>query len=398
MPLAMQAAMTGLEKGLHQGLDQGLGGALDSFSATAESALAPVALLPFELQLPLTGLLLAAAAWLILTLLACRWPAGSLARVLLRRIRFSLSGTLLLGGLAWWLAALSDPQLIDLARDGAEIRDLVVTLGLVWTLLRVKGELLQRADHYSAQLLPRLDPKDRLFLFDVIDKLIAGGVVVILVLQVLALLGVSAAVLITAGGFGAAAIGFGAQTIVQNSLSGLSLYINRPFIVGDFIEMPAENLAGTVEAIGWFYTRLRSADRQPIFIPNGLFTTKPVLNVAEIDSRRVWIEFGLSYEDRRRIEPIVAALRAWMAAQPAIDQDKPAAVHFVGYGESSLNLRLVCHGASGDVFDAWDLQQQLLLQIGEVVEEHGAAMPYPTRTLIPSKALRPDLTPDLRPA
>ena len=363
-----------------------VGGALDRFSASAESALAPVALLPFELQLPLTGLVLALAAWLLLTLLAWRWPGGSIGRVLLRRIRLSLSGTLLLGGLAWWLAALSDPQLIDLARDGAEIRDLVVTLGLVWTLLRVKGELLQRADHYSTQLIPGLDPKDRLFLFDVVDKLIATGVVVILVLQVLALLGVSAAVLITAGGLGAAAIGFGAQTIVQNSLSGLTLYINRPFIVGDFIEMPAENLAGTVEAIGWFYTRLRSADRQPIFIPNGLFTTKPVLNVAEIDSRRVWIEFGLSYEDRRRIEPIVAALQAWMAAQPSIDHDKPAAVHFVGYGESSLSLRLVCHGASGDVFDAWDLQQQLLLQIGEVVEAQGASMPYPTRTLIQTPA------------
>jgi MscS family membrane protein len=65
-----------------------------------------------------------------------------------------------------------------------------------------------------------------------------------------------------------------------------------------------------------------------------------------------------------------------------VDQSKTKAVNFTGYGESSLDLRLLCHAASGDVLDGWALRQDLLLRIGDVVAAHGAAMPFPTRTLI----------------
>jgi MscS family membrane protein len=189
-------------------------------------------------------------------------------------------------------------------------------------------------------------------------------------------------VLITAGGFGAAAVGFGAQGIVSNSLSGLMLYINRPFVVGDIIEIPNESLMGTVEHIGWFYSRLRTLDRQPVFVPNTVFTANPVINIADTDNRRIWIEFGLTYNDRGRIEPIVADLEQILADHPRVDRNKTSAVNFTGYGESSLDLRLLCHAGSGDILEAWALQQDLLLRIGEVVEAHGASMPFPTRTLI----------------
>ena len=196
------------------------------------------------------------------------------------------------------------------------------------------------------------------------------------------LLGVSAGVLITAGGFGAAALGFGARTIVENGLSGLSLYINRPFTLGDTINLPGPQLLGTVEAVGWFYTELRDPDQQRIYIPNGLFTSQAVQNLAQIDNRRIWIEFGLSYADRGRIEAITTDLQDQLEALPGIDPAKERLVHFVDYGESSLTLRLLCFAAGGAIQDAWALRQRALLLIGAVVEQAGASMPFPTRTVI----------------
>ncbi len=58
------------------------------------------------------------------------------------------------------------------------------------------------------------------------------------------------------------------------------------------------------------------------------------------------------------------------------------AVNFTCYGDSSLNLCLVCYSSRGHLSDAWALQQKLFLKIGDVVEVHGAGMPFPTRTLI----------------
>jgi MscS family membrane protein len=65
-----------------------------------------------------------------------------------------------------------------------------------------------------------------------------------------------------------------------------------------------------------------------------------------------------------------------------VAEHKTRAVHFTGYGESSLNLRLLCHSTGHSVEEGWALQQELLLAIGEVVERQGASMPFPTRTLL----------------
>lgn len=347
--------------------------------------------LPLGLHVPLLSVVLALVLWGVLDQVGRRLPAGSVGRGLLLSSRRSVAVTALVAGVGWWVAEVVDPADFGRSRWGGELRATLITLGAVWTLLRGRNELRRRREAYAPQLLPALEPKDQQFLFDVILKLVGIFAFVVLLLQILSLLGVSAAVLITTGGFGAAAVGFGAQGIVSNSLSGLSLYINRPFVVGEFIDIPSEGLMGTVENIGWFYTQLRALDRQPVFIPNTIFTSKPVLNISEIDNRRLWIEFGLTYDDRQRIPAIVADLNHLVDSHASIDQGKAKAVNFVGYGESSLDLRLLCHANSGDVMVAWALQQDLLLAIGDVVERHGAAMPFPTRTLIqaPGAAGRP---------
>jgi MscS family membrane protein len=331
--------------------------------------------LPFALQIPLASALLALVVWVLLDRLGRRCPSGSLGRALLLSGRPSVAGAIAIGGTGWWLAG---PE------QGSAVRDLLLTIGVVWTLLRWRSELKQRAEHYAAQLLPQLAPKDQLFLFDVLDKLLSSAALLVVLFMVLELLGVSAGVLITAGGFGAAALGFGARTIVENGLSGLSLYINRPFTLGDTINLPALNLLGTVEQVGWFYTELRDPDRQRIYVPNGVFTSQAVQNLAQIDNRRVWIEFGLRFSDRGRIDAITHTLAEQLDGVPGIDLAKDRQVHFVDYAESSLRLRLLCFAASGDIHEAWSLRQRLLLLIGAVVEQAGAAMPFPTHTLTPA--------------
>ena len=333
----------------------------------------PATTLPFALQIPLAGALLALVVWLLLDRLGRRCRSGSLARALLFNGRLSLAGTVLLSSVGWWLAG---------PVQGLQVRDLLVSIGVVWTLLRWRRELKQRDAHYAAQLLPHLAPKDQLFLFDVLDKLFCSAALLVVLFKALELLGVSAGVLITAGGFGAAALGFGARTIVENGLSGLSLYINRPFTIGDTINLPALNLLGTVEKVGWFYTELRDPDRQRIYIPNGIFTSQALQNLAQIDNRRIWIEFGLRYADRGRIEAISHTLGERLETLTGVDRVRERLVHFVDYGDSGLLLRLLCFSASGDLQAAWALRQRVLLLIGEVVEQAGAAMPFPTRTVI----------------
>lgn len=330
--------------------------------------------LPMALHLPLLALGLALTLWLVCSLLARR-RSDSLVRALLLRVRLSLAVPLVLGGVLLWLRRLLPASEVPWP-SAQDLRQLLAVVALAWSLARCRGALLLAVERTAA--VAALEGRERLALLDLLDKVIRVLVAVLLGWQILRLLGVSAGVLLTAGGFGAAALAFGSRTIVENGLSGVGLYLSRPFVVGDGIRLPAQQLQGEVEAIGWFHTRLRDPERQTVYIPNGIFISQAVQNLAQIDRRRLQLEVCLRPRDQGVVPAIVAELQGLLAAEPAVDPELPARVHLVSFGTSGPVLRMLCHAASADQAAALDLQQRLLLLIGAVVERHGAAIALPS--------------------
>ena len=338
--------------------------------------------LPYRLEQGLLALVAPLLVWLLLQLLAGTVMQRQPWRDLVRSSSLSLCITVLVLGLSVWLVGLIPPQARLSILSIGSLHTFLITGGLAWTLQRWRRCFRQRRGLFTDQLPSALARREKLFLADILDKVLGTGSFVLWLLATLGILGVPVTVLATAGGLGAAAVAFGAQSVVSNSLTGFSLYLNRPFVVGDQIEICAENLRGTVEKIGWFYTQLRTLDRQPVFVPNAIFGAQAVMNITQIDNRRLILDFSVSYSDRERIEPICAELTAALRQLPEVNQDRELCVLFNRYGESSLDLRLVCCSHSGDRIAAWHLQHKLLLLIGDVVQAHGASMPFPTRTLI----------------
>ncbi|MFM7361016.1 MAG: mechanosensitive ion channel family protein [Cyanobium sp.] len=335
--------------------------------------LPPQALPPAIGTLPIAlfSLLLAALAWLGLELLTRQFHAGTLGRVLLQRSRLSISATLLVGGLGWWLLDELRRLGWELPREGRDVRDVVISLGIAWTLLRCKAPLIHQIEA-NPRWLPQRSPADRRSLLDLTDKLLSTTVLLLAALVVLQLLGVSPALLLTASGIGAAAVGFGAKALVENLLSGVMIYVFRPFTVGDWIELPDRRLAGTVRAIGSYYTELLTAEREPLFVPNALFAGFAVANGSRRDHRRLLLEVSLRPEDAERAAAITAELRHTLAHHPAIDQLLPQRVHVSAIDQRGLLLRLEAFGPA-DREASQNLRQELLLALAAAVRRHGAA-------------------------
>lgn len=344
-----------------------------------------IPVLPHRLERGLVAVLASLLVWLLLQLLSQtvlrRRPWRDLAQI----SSLSVCSTVLSVGLSSWLFALIPAEARLSILPVGSLHNFLFTCGAAWTIRRWRLCFSSRRSLFTAQLPPSLANREKLFLADILDKLLGSSAFVLWLLAILGILGVPVTVLATAGGLGAAAVAFGAQSVVSNSLTGFSLYLNRPFVVGDFIEIPSEDLSGEVEKIGWFYTQLRTYDRQPVFIPNAIFGSQSVTNISEIDNRRLVVDFSVSYSDRERIEPICAELTEHLKQMPEVNSTQELCVLFHRYGESSLDCRLVCCSHSSDRVEAWHLQHKLLLLIGGVVEAHGASMPFPTRTLIGGK-------------
>ena len=212
-------------------------------------------------------------------------------------------------------------------------------------------------------------------------KLIQVCIVISTALILLQSIGISISGLLAFGGLGGLIVGFAAKDTLANLFSGMMLYIDRPFQVGEKIRVPGTSIAGTVEHIGWRQTRVRNYELQPVYVPNSLFSSTPVLTPSRMFNRRIHHILGIQYQDFSQLPTILSNIKNFLTESTLIDKKRPLRVHFVEYGAFSINLQIYCftHAIKRD--DFLQAQEEVLLEVGNIIQQQGAQFAYPTHTI-----------------
>ncbi len=204
---------------------------------------------------------------------------------------------------------------------------------------------------------------------------------VVISLMILQSVGVSISGLLAFGGIGGIAVGFAARDLLANFLGGLSIYLDRPFTVGDWIRSPDREIEGTVEHIGWRMTRIRTFDQRPLYVPNAIFASVALENPSRMNNRRIYETIGIRYADAARMDGIVAAVKAMLQSHEAIDLNRTLIVNFVACGPSSLDFFIYTFTKTTNWVEYHGIKQDVLLRILDIIEAHGAEVAFPTQTL-----------------
>jgi MscS family membrane protein len=214
-----------------------------------------------------------------------------------------------------------------------------------------------------------------------VGKLLRVSVIITATLSVLQTMGVSVSGVLAFGGIGGIAIGFAAKDLLANFFGGLMIYLDRPFVVGDWIRSPDRDIEGTVELIGWRLTIIRTFDQRPLYVPNSVFATIALENPSRMRNRRIYETIGLRYEDAPKMALIVADVRKMLSEHPDIDSNRTLIVNFNGFADSSLEFFVYTFTKTTAWVEYHGIKERVLLQILDIVEEHGAEFAFPTRTL-----------------
>ena len=201
-------------------------------------------------------------------------------------------------------------------------------------------------------------------------------------IMILQSLGVSVSGLLAFGGVGGIAVGFAARDLLANFLGGLSIFLDRPFAVGDWIRSPDREIEGTVEDVGWRVTRIRTFDQRPLYVPNSVFSTVALENPSRMLNRRIYETIGIRYDDAGAMEQVVAEVKEMLLAHDDIDKGKTLMVNFVAFGASSLDFFIYCFTRTTDWATYHGVKQDVLIQILKIIEGHGAEVAFPTRTVL----------------
>ena len=201
-------------------------------------------------------------------------------------------------------------------------------------------------------------------------------------IMILQSLGVSVSGLLAFGGVGGIAVGFAARDLLANFLGGLSIFMDRPFAVGDWIRSPDREIEGTVEDVGWRVTRIRTFDQRPLYVPNSVFSSVALENPSRMLNRRIYETIGIRYDDAGAMEQIVAEVKEMLVAHDDIDQGKTLMVNFVAFGASSLDFFIYCFTRTTDWATYHGVKQDVLVKILKIIEGQGAEVAFPTRTVL----------------
>lgn len=285
--------------------------------------------------------------------------------------------------LAWIVGITFAARIVQAHADAAlfeavaPMRTIGVIGCITWFLVRFISNV---QDGVMAQRLAQGESVDRTTV-DAIGKLLRISVLITAVLVGLQSLGFSISGVLAFGGVGGIAVGFAAKDLLANFFGGLMVYLDRPFVVGEWIRSPDKEIEGTVEEIGWRLTRIRTFDKRPLYVPNSVFTQITVENPSRMSNRRIKETVGLRYADIDKVAPIVRDIKAMLRAHPDIDQAPTMIVNFTEFAASSLDIMVYTFTVTTAWVTYHEVKQDVMLKIAEIVERHGAEIAFPTRTL-----------------
>lgn len=185
--------------------------------------------------------------------------------------------------------------------------------------------------------------------------------------------------LITGLGIGGIAIALAAKESLENLLGSFTIFVDRPFIVGDFVKV--NGIEGTVEKVGFRSTRIRTAEKSLVTMPNKKMIDTPLENMTVRNYRRIKFDIGLTYNTPiQEIRVIAQKITDYINEHPKTNND--AIVTFENFGSSSLDLQVLYYIEMMDYNPYLKIKEEINFKIIEIVQQSSGDFAFPTQTVI----------------
>ena len=201
---------------------------------------------------------------------------------------------------------------------------------------------------------------------------------VILSLIILDNLNIEISSLVASLGIGGIAVALALQNILGDLFASLSITLDKPFVIGDFVEV--DDFAGDVAEIGLKSTRIRSLSGEELIFSNTDLLNSRIRNYKRLEKRRISfsiaVTYGTSVENLKKIPGIVEEIIS------PLEYVQSERAHFKSLGDYSLNFAVVYYVHDPEYSSYLNAQQTINLELYQRFELEGIEFAYPTQTVI----------------
>ena len=219
---------------------------------------------------------------------------------------------------------------------------------------------------------------DSMFLF--ILKVIRGLIYVIAGFLVITELGINLNGLVAGLGIGGVIVTLAAQDTAKNLFGGLVVFIDKPFIVGDWIQM--DTFEGTVEDITFRSTRVRTFENALVNIPNSIISNASIINWSKMEKRRYKLNLTIESDTSlEKLEKFKTRVMNMLQAREAIFDDS-IIVKFDTISSNGLNVLICSYTDSVDYNSYLAEKEDINYKIMKILQEENIKLAYDTKTVL----------------
>ncbi len=212
---------------------------------------------------------------------------------------------------------------------------------------------------------------------DIVSFLVRVAVWAVIFLLALDNLGINITALVAGLGVGGIAVALAAQNIISDLFASLSIVLDKPFVLGDFLVI--DDLAGNVEKVGIKTTRVRSLSGEQLVFSNNDLLGSRIRNYGRMSERRIVFNIGVVYQTPlKKLEQVPKIIKDIIVEQESARFDR---AHFQRFGDYSLNFEIVYYVESSEYALYMNIQQAVNYEIFRRFNDAGIEFAYPTQKL-----------------
>ena len=221
------------------------------------------------------------------------------------------------------------------------------------------------------------DVEDSMFKF--ILKAIRFFVYLIAAFMIITDLGFNLNGLVAGLGIGSVVLTLAAQDTAKNLFGGLVIFLDKPFIVGDWIEV--DNYEGTVEDITFRSTRVRTFENSVVNIPNSVIASESIINWSKMEKRRYKINLCLEENTPLdKVKKVQERIKTMLIKHNGVI-DETILVRFDKIADSGINLLVSSYTDSVDYASYLAAVEKTNFKIMQILKEEGVELAYDTKTV-----------------
>lgn len=263
-------------------------------------------------------------------------------------------------------------------KGGMIVLQIIGVLIAYWLIRRIIRKILDRT---FQNVMKRQDISEgrALTLHRLTENICSYALIFVLILTVFSILNIPIASLLAGAGIVGLAVGFGAQGLVSDVVTGFFLLLEKQIDVNDYVTVG--NYDGIVEAVGLRTTQIRSFDGTLHYIPNREITS---LSNHSRGNMRALVDIGISYADDidKAVDVMQRACERVAEVTPTIVEG-PNVLGVQAFGTSDVILRVIAKTVNGE---QWTVERLLRKAIKEAFDENGIEIPFPHQVFIQRNA------------